>query len=162
MYFTFKEHDRKYKHKNNAHKYKGWKERGYKIITETEFVDRGRKVDQAFKKHVNGSKEHIKEHSAGDITKADQRKYHKNVKNLNKNYEALYGKRNGEKQVGTHAHNQDNHKDMLSMFEAMIIQLNRHKPNYFDLLSVFIPRLLFLKIDSLLSKNYCYFWSTSV
>ncbi|CAG2121797.1 unnamed protein product, partial [Medioppia subpectinata] len=85
--------DGKYKHKDNAHKYKGWKERGYKIITETEFVDRGRKVDTGYKTTSNGSKEHVKEHSAGDVTKADFKKYHQNIKNLNKHFDSVYGNR---------------------------------------------------------------------
>jgi len=84
-------HDRKYKHKDNAHKYKGWRERGYKIITETEFVDRGEKLDTGYKKHEKGKSEHIKEHSAKDSGRGDKRKYYKNIKQVNKNYESQYG-----------------------------------------------------------------------
>lgn len=138
LFIGSKEHDRKYKHKNNAHKYKGWKERGYKIVTETEFVDRGRKVDQGFKKHINGSKDHTKEHSAGDVTKADLRKYHKNVKNLNKNYETLYGKQSPEKSekanqandanLGTHGTHGNQFPSMCSKLIELYIEQTYTEP----------------------------------
>lgn len=47
-------------------KFKGWREKGYKIITETEFIDRGSLHDSAYKKRDKGSAQHqkFKKHEA--------------------------------------------------------------------------------------------------
>lgn len=41
-------------------KFKGWREKGYKIITETEFIDRGSLHDSAYKKRDKGASQHHK------------------------------------------------------------------------------------------------------
>lgn len=107
-------------------------------------MDRGRKVDTGFKKQVNGSTEHVKEKSAGDLTKADVRKYHKNVKNLNKNYESLYGKG-------------DRGKQSMSEMKTIIIELNSAY-----ILIIRISWALVLKIDYFLLEidSYYYFSAT--
>lgn len=68
-------------------KFKGWREKGYKIITETEFIDRGSLHDSAYKKRDKGASQHhkFKKHEAS--SEGHQGSMHEHMKKTNKKEE---------------------------------------------------------------------------
>ena len=113
--------------KNNAYKFKGWRERGYKIITETEYVSRGAEHDKGYKKKERGKSEHVKNHDYKNHASGDKQRYHKKMKGLNKNYNVEFGNKGhgfGYKQP---KHYHYNYKQKTSYQPK-----EHHQPNDYD------------------------------
>lgn len=68
-------------------KLKGWREKGYKIITETEFIDRGSLHDSAYKKRDKGASQHHKYKKHEASSEGHQGSMHEHMKKSNKKEE---------------------------------------------------------------------------
>lgn len=68
-------------------KFKGWREKGYKIITETEFIDRGSLHDSAYKKRDKGASQHQKYKKHEASSEGHQGSLHEHMKHSKKKEE---------------------------------------------------------------------------
>lgn len=68
-------------------KFKGWREKGYKIITETEFIDRGSLHDSAYRKRDRGAAQHQKYKKHQASSEGHHEALHEHMKKSNKKEE---------------------------------------------------------------------------